>query len=192
MLPSPRIIVFADFFLFERVIILCECVRLFLRVYEIFDKSSVWVRIWLLDGFLLLWVSDWKERNGRDIERERECGWHAVSARGAAHSRPRQLEREVSTFVCKSAWSGCQSITLQTLPRLVTPFHGLLGTSWPSNGWQFARARLSRVKTTIYTEKKTTVHSILDQTNKFYTTTKKGLVIKTECCIHVCFIWHYL
>lgn len=106
MLPSPRIIVY----FFERVIILCEMrTFIFASVYEIFDKSSVWVRIWLLDGFFLLflWVSDWKERNG-EREIERVCGWHAVSARGAAHSRPRQLERE-GVNICESAWSGCQA-----------------------------------------------------------------------------------
>lgn len=108
MLPSPRIIVY----FFERVIILCEMrTFIFASVYEIFDKSSVWVRIWLLDGFFLLflWVSDWKERNG-EREIERVCGWHAVSARGAAHSRPRQLEREGGNVcvVWLSSWSLCK------------------------------------------------------------------------------------
>lgn len=42
---------------------------IFASVYEIFDKSSVWVRIWLLDGFfscfcgLVIEKSETGERN---------------------------------------------------------------------------------------------------------------------------------
>lgn len=160
-------------FIFERVIIWCEMrTFIFASVWYIWHEiglgfESDYVRV---DGFIVFGVSNIRGRN--EIE-----GWHAVLVNGGAQhvvgQAVRAREGILRGFVFRGICaSGCGLAVKSSKPICTTlryAFSTRLTTAAIPRPALVDRgtddSSLARAKTTIYTEKKTSVHSILVQTS---------------------------